>query len=112
VRFQLNPQVLVGLNTLAKRPGEKMEGEPVELVMNYEPSDVMAPYERLLGDALRGDATLFTREDSVEAAWRVVDPVLHNLPRVHKYDPGTWGPSPSEGDIIPAGGWRNPSVPD
>lgn len=105
VRFQLNPDVLIGLNTQAKKPGEKVEGEPVELLMHYETADIMAPYERLLGDALRGDATLFTREDAVEAAWRVVDPALHNPPRVRMYDKGTWAPT---GDVTPPGGWHDP----
>jgi glucose-6-phosphate 1-dehydrogenase len=105
VRFQLNPDVLIGLSTQAKKPGEKLEGEPVELLMHYATTDIMAPYERLLGDALRGDATLFTREDAVEAAWRVVDPALHNPPPVRVYDKGTWA---STGDVTPPGGWHDP----
>ncbi|MEP6774974.1 MAG: glucose-6-phosphate dehydrogenase [Chloroflexota bacterium] len=105
VRFQLNPDVLIGLNTQAKKPGEKLEGEPVELVMHYATTDIMAPYERLLGDALRGDTTLFTREDAVEAAWRVVDPALHNPPPVRLYDKGTWA---TTGDVRPPGGWYDP----
>ncbi len=105
VRFQLNPEVLIGLNTQAKKPGEKVEGEPVELLMHYATTDIMPPYERLLGDALRGDATLFTREDAVEAAWRVVDPALHNPPPVRIYDKGTWA---ATGDVTPPGGWHDP----
>jgi glucose-6-phosphate 1-dehydrogenase len=105
VRFQLNPNVLIGLSTQAKKPGEKIEGESVELMMHYPTTDVMAPYERLLGDALQGDATLFTREDAVEAAWRVVDPILHNPPPVQQYDKGTWAKT---GDLKPPGGWRDP----
>ena len=72
----------------------------------------MTPYERLLGDAMRGDATLFTREDSVEEAWRVVDPVLENATPIHKYEPDTWGPSESDILIAHDGGWQNPSPPD
>ena len=105
LRFQLNPDVLIGLNTQAKKPGEKLEGEPVELVMHYSTTDIMAPYERLLGDALRGDPTLFTREDAVEAAWRAVDPILHNPPAVHMYEKGTWA---TTGDVTPPGGWHDP----
>jgi glucose-6-phosphate 1-dehydrogenase len=78
------------------------------LVVRYQPSDVMAPYERLLGDAMQGDLTLFTREDAVEAAWRVVDPVLSNPPPLHEYDQNSWGPSEADADIRPPAGWYNP----
>lgn len=77
VRFRLSPDMMIAINMQAKKPGEQMQGETVELMVPYEPTDGMAPYERLLGDALRGDATLFTPEDAVEAAWRIVRPVLH-----------------------------------
>jgi glucose-6-phosphate 1-dehydrogenase len=108
MRFRLSPDVLIAINTQAKKPGEQMEGETVELVVRYQPSDVMAPYERLLGDAMRGDSTLFTREDAVEAAWRVVDPVLSNPPPLHEYDQNSWGPSDTDADIRPPAGWHNP----
>ena len=68
----------------------------------------MTPYERLLGDAIRGDAMLFVREDAVEAAWRVVDPVLGNKTPVHEYEPNTWGPAETDQIIVADGGWQNP----
>jgi glucose-6-phosphate 1-dehydrogenase len=68
----------------------------------------MKPYERLLGDALRGDPTLFVREDSVEAAWSVVDPALGSATPVHDYDPNTWGPTEADRIITEDGGWHDP----
>ncbi|GHO47131.1 hypothetical protein KSX_52940 [Ktedonospora formicarum] len=70
----------------------------------------MAPYERLLGDALRGDPALFVREDTVEAAWRVVDQVLDEATPFYEYEPNTWGPPEAEKLIADAGGWHNPTV--
>jgi glucose-6-phosphate 1-dehydrogenase len=107
LRFRLNPEIVIALGTRVKRPGEAMVGEAVELeVVRHEP-DAMAPYERLLGDALRGDATLFAREDEVEAAWRVVDPILGDVTPLHEYSPHTWGPSQA-GAIVPSG-WHDPA---
>jgi glucose-6-phosphate 1-dehydrogenase len=107
-RFRLSPNVSISLGARAKMPGEAMVGEAVELIVRQCSADEMTPYERLLGDAVRGDATLFVREDEVEAAWRVVGPILENAPTVHEYEPGTWGPT--EADRIIAGdvGWHNP----
>jgi glucose-6-phosphate 1-dehydrogenase len=70
--------------------------------------DEMTPYERLLGDAIRGDAMLFVREDAVETAWRVVDPVLGSKTPVHEYDPNTWGPAEAD-RIVADGEWHNPT---
>jgi glucose-6-phosphate 1-dehydrogenase len=110
LRFRLSPNVVIALGARAKVPGEPMIGEDVELIARHHSGDEMAPYERLLGDAMRGDATLFAREDSVEAAWRVVDPVLGNVTPVYRYEPNAWGPH--EGDVLVAGegGWHNPRV--
>jgi glucose-6-phosphate 1-dehydrogenase len=69
----------------------------------------MMPYERLLGDAMRGDQRLFAREDAIEAAWRVVDPILDNVTPVHHYEPGTWGPAEAE-RIRPPEGWQDPTA--
>ena len=80
----------------------------MELVAQHYTGDEMAPYERLLGDAMRGDATLFAREDALEAAWRVVDPVLNNPSPVHEYDQNSWGPGEVELLPVPPGGWHNP----
>ena len=107
VRFRLSPDVVISLGATAKAPGETMTGENVELVARQCGGDTMSPYERLLGDALRGDAMLFVREDEVEAAWSVVDPVLDGVTDVHEYEEGTWGPEEAN-SIAPSGGWYNP----
>lgn len=109
-RFRFSPNVVISLGARAKVPGEGMIGEEVELVARHHPGDEMTPYERLLGDAMRGDATLFAREDAVEAAWRVVDPVLNNVTPVYPYHPDTWGPAEAERIIAGDGGWHNPRV--
>lgn len=109
-RFRLSPDVMLAIGARAKMPGEAMVGEHVELVARHYQGDEMAPYERLLGDALRGDAMLFSREDAVEAAWRVVDPVLGSATPLYEYDPGTWGPAEANGLITGDGGWHNPVV--
>lgn len=88
-----------------------MNGTPTELTDKYEPTgQEMEAYERLLGDAMEGDALLFAREDHVEAAWRVVDPVLGDATPVYEYEPGTWGPPELERRISPPEGWRNPTT--
>jgi glucose-6-phosphate 1-dehydrogenase len=109
VHFRLGPDVFIALGARAKKPGEAMVGEEVELVARHHAGDEMAPYERLLGDALRGDASLFAREDSVEAAWRVVDPVLGSVTPVHAYEPQTWGPAEADRLTAHEGGWYNPT---
>jgi glucose-6-phosphate 1-dehydrogenase len=107
-RFRLSPDVSISLGARAKLPGEAMAGERVELVVRQTRNDEMRPYERLLGDALRGDPTLFVGEDGVEAAWNVVDPVLENATPVHGYEPKTWGPIEADHIIAGDGGWHNP----
>jgi glucose-6-phosphate 1-dehydrogenase len=109
-RFRLSPEVVVALGAQVKKPGGLMVGESIELVAQHQPPDEMEPYERLLGDAANGDATLFAREDSVEAAWRVVDPVLGNASPLLEYEPDTWGPPEVERTMAPAGGWHNPAA--
>src|SRR5579884_1566039 len=107
-RFRLSPDIVISLGARAKVPGEAMWGEGVELIVRSHPADGMPPYERLLGDAMRGDPTLFVREDSVEAAWRVVDPVLGKVTPVFQYAPNTWGPPEADRIIERDGGWHNP----
>ncbi len=107
-RFRLSPEVVIALGTKAKKPGEAMVGEPIELVVCHESPNEMSPYERLLGDAANGDAALFARMDSVEAAWRIVDPILGNATPVAEYEPNTWGPAGVD-RLMPAGGWHNPA---
>ena len=109
LRFQLSPSVMISLGARAKMPGEAMVGEEVELVASHQGTDEMSPYERLLGDALRGDATLFARQDSVEGAWRVVDPILGNVTPVHEYEQGSWGPVEADRIIARDGGWHCPA---
>jgi glucose-6-phosphate 1-dehydrogenase len=111
-RFRLSPDIVVSLGARAKVEGEVMAGENIELVAHEDPGDDMPPYERLLGDALRGDSALFTREDSVEAAWCVVDPVLGDVTPVHEYEPGTWGPREADEIAADIGGWHDPKPSD
>ncbi len=107
-RFRLSPDVLISLGARTKVPGESMWGEGVELIVRSHHTDGMPPYERLLGDAMRGDPTLFVREDSVEAAWKVVDPILGKVSPVYQYAPNTWGPPEADRIIERDGGWHNP----
>jgi glucose-6-phosphate 1-dehydrogenase len=107
-RFRLSPREQTALGTKVKKPGEKMIGETAELVLHEAPRNEMPPYERLLGDAMNGDATLFSREDSVEAAWRILDPILGNITPVYPYEKGTWGPPEVNEKIKPENGWHNP----
>src|SRR5205807_1975548 len=90
IRFRLSPEVLISLNARSKVPGEGMHGEDVELIARHQSVNEMAPYERLLSDAMRGDPSLFVREDAVEAAWSVVGPVLDGATPLYEYDPHTW----------------------
>jgi glucose-6-phosphate 1-dehydrogenase len=107
-RFRLSPEVVISAGTRVKRPGEEMVGDAVELVARHSLAGEKSPYERLLGDAIRGDATLFTRDDVVEAAWRVVDPLLHGAQAVAAYEPGTWGPAAAREVVAGAEGWHDP----
>jgi glucose-6-phosphate 1-dehydrogenase len=111
LRFRLGPdQVSIAMGTLSKRPGAAMLGEPVELYVCNARDASAGAYERLIGDAMKGDATLFAREDAVEEAWRIVDPVLAMRTPVHAYSPGTWGPVEADAMVAPFGGWHNPQV--
>jgi glucose-6-phosphate 1-dehydrogenase len=110
-RFRISPDVIISLGACIKAPGEAMVGERVELLARDSTADEMTPYERLLGDALRGDAMLFVREDEVEAAWRIVEPVLGDMTPVHEYEPGTWGPAEADALVLYDGGWHNPDPP-
>lgn len=112
VRFRLGPERLViAVGARTKTPGA-MAGKDIELsVCNFSGGDTDA-YERLLGDALRGDRTLFARWDGVEAAWRVVDPVLASGGAVHPYEPGSWGPAAAEVMMRSAGGWSDIDLAD
>jgi glucose-6-phosphate 1-dehydrogenase len=107
-RFRLSPNVSIALGARAKMPGEAMTGEDVELVARSGLGDEMMPYERLLGDAIRGDPQLFVREDGVEGAWGVVDPILGNVTPAHEYEANTWGPVEAEQIFSGDDRWHNP----
>lgn len=109
-RFRLSPNVVIALGARAKRPGEALAGEDIELLARHQDGDERPPYVRLIGDAMRGDAGAFAREDSVEAAWRVVDPILGNVTALHPYETDTWGPPEAERLVAHYGGWHNPVV--
>ena len=113
LRLRLNPEVVIAMGARAKRPGERMVGDPVELSVVEEPAQGeagrMEAYERLLGDAMAGDATLFARQDVVEAAWALVDPILRLDDAPLPYDAGTWGPAEADRLTADVGGWNTPT---
>ena len=110
VRFRLSPEVQIAIGARAKKAGEGMVGEPIELsVIDTAAQGVggrMEAYERLLGDAMLSDATLFARQDVVEAAWAIVDPVIHGPSPMYEYEPGTWGPKEADKLVEGVGGWN------
>ena len=109
VRFRLNPQVAIAIGARAKRPGETMAGRHVELSVVEQPAETrLGDYERLLGDAIAGDATLFARQDVVEAAWAIVDPLLADPGELFEYEPGSWGPPQADRLVAEIGGWNTP----
>ena len=110
--FRLSPDVSIALTTRVKAPGEAMVGQDALLVNHRIRGDEMAPYERLLGDALRGERALFGSEAGVEAAWRIVDPLLTRDETPHEYDAGSWGPAEADSFAAPIGGWIQPGVPE
>jgi glucose-6-phosphate 1-dehydrogenase len=110
-RLRISPDIAfaIGANVIA--PGEETVSAIAEMVGTQHPdADEMDAYERVLGDAMAGDATLFAREDHVEEAWRIVDPVLKAKTPVYEYEPGTWGPKEVDKSVSPAGGWQAPRV--
>src|SRR2546422_2678221 len=109
VRFRLSPDVTIAIGARVKRPGEQMDTEPTELkVVHHPDGEELDAYERLLGDAMAGDATLFAREDAVEAAWAVVQPILGSATPVHEYEPGSWGPPEAAALTAEIGGGAGP----
>lgn len=111
LRFRINPEVTLALGANVLAPWEERRSQIAEMVGTQLPrADEMDPYERLLGDAMHGDPTFFAREDYVEEAWRIVDPVLKLDTPVYEYQPGTWGPEEVGPNLSPPGGWRNPKV--
>ena len=109
-RFRLSPDVTIAAGVRVKKSGEQMVSEPTELKVVHQPdSNEMDPYERLLGDAMEGDGTLFARQDGVEAAWAIVDGILGDVTPVHEYEPGTWGPIDAAQLAADVGGWHCPA---
>jgi glucose-6-phosphate 1-dehydrogenase len=109
LRFQLSPSSAIAIAARVKRAGKEFVGDQRELYLVEEQSGEETPYERLLGDAMAGDGALFTREDAVEAAWAVVDPVLKTHHRVRPYKRWSWGPKEADAIIVSDGGWHNPA---
>jgi glucose-6-phosphate 1-dehydrogenase len=110
LRLRLNPQVTIAMGMMVLTPGEELAAEAVEMVASRFPrAGGIDAYERVLGGAMEGDATMFAREDYVEEAWRIVDPVLKATTPVYEYEPNTWGPNEVD-RVTPAGGWSNPTL--
>jgi glucose-6-phosphate 1-dehydrogenase len=109
VRFRLSPDAAIAVAARVKLAGEEYIGTQRELYLLEQQPGEETPYERLLGDAMKGDGGLFTREDAIEAAWAVVDKVLKHHPRARRYKRGTWGPKQADALIDSDGGWHNPS---
>jgi glucose-6-phosphate 1-dehydrogenase len=109
LRFRISPDVNIALGMTVMAPGEEMVGESAEMLARRQPDSAeMDAYERVLGDAMAGDSTLFARQDYVEEAWRIVDPILKADTPVLEYAPGTWGPKEASEQLMPRGGWKDP----
>jgi glucose-6-phosphate 1-dehydrogenase len=111
MRMRISPDISIGLGLRVKVPGERMVGDDVELILTRQAVDDLPPYQRLLGDALRGVTELFSRQDIVEAQWRIVEPVLDNVAPSYSYEPGSWGPDEAAQLIGNDGRWLNPQPP-
>jgi glucose-6-phosphate 1-dehydrogenase len=113
LRFRISPEMEIAVGTSVMGPSESMKSETVEMVASRHPCpEEMEAYERVLGDAMAGDASHFAREDYVEEAWRIVDPVLRAGTQVYEYEKGTWGPSEADHRISPPAGWHDPVKSD
>ncbi len=111
LRFRISPDIAIAIGMTVMAPGEVLAGRDAEMLASRSPrSDEMGAYERVLTDAMAGDATLFARQDYVEEAWRIVDPVLSRPTPVYPYEPNTWGPKEVDQLLAPPGGWHNPTV--
>jgi glucose-6-phosphate 1-dehydrogenase len=111
IRLRISPDVAIALGMMVLSPTKQDAAIETEMVATHHPeANEMDAYERVLGEAIAGDTTLFAREDYVEEAWRIVDPVLRAQTPVHEYEPGTWGPSDANPAIVPPGGWSVPAL--
>ena len=112
LRFRISPDVAIAMGMTVMAPGEKLAGQAAEMIASKQrDAEQIDAYERVLGDAMTGDTTLFAREDYVEEAWRIVDPLLKKATPVYPYEQKTWGPNEVE-RVTPPGGWQNPVVED
>jgi glucose-6-phosphate 1-dehydrogenase len=110
LRLRISPDVTIAFGMMVLSPEEEMAGQAIEMLASRCPqAGEMDAYERLLGDVMVGDATLFAREDYVEEAWRIVDPALKADAPVYEYEPGVWGPEEAIQRVSPTGGWHNPA---
>jgi glucose-6-phosphate 1-dehydrogenase len=110
VRFQLSPDVTIAIGARVKGLASKWSASRRSSRWStVRTQKSMDAYERLLGDAMDGDGTLFARQDGVEAAWAIVQPILGTVTPVYEYEPGTWGPAEAEGLLADVGGWHNPT---
>jgi glucose-6-phosphate 1-dehydrogenase len=110
--MRVNPDVTIGLGLRVKTPGERMVGDDVELLLKEQANLDKPPYERLLGDAIRGNSELFARQDLVLAQWRIVEPILDNVTPIYTYEQHTWGPEEASQLIGPDGPWIWPTTSD
>ena len=108
VRFRISGEPVIAIGASIKTAGDQLHGCPIELIADQQcGADEMLPYEELLGDAMAGNQTWFAREDQVEEAWRIVDPILDSK-NVQTYQPGTWGPGDAAELVSNVGGWADP----
>jgi len=111
-RFRVTPDLMIAVGALVKKAGEQLEGQQVELVISQQSDPAeMGAYEELLYDAMRGNSARFARQDYVEEAWRIVDPILDDAAPVYEHEPGTWGPPQASALIKPDGEWFDPTPP-
>jgi glucose-6-phosphate 1-dehydrogenase len=110
-RLRISPDITLAIGANVIAPGQETVSGIAEMVGTRHPrADDMTAYERVLGDAMEGDATVFARQDYVDESWRIVDPVLKAPTPVHEYEPGSWGPTEADRDVAPPGGWHNPTA--
>ena len=109
--MRISPEVTIAMGMMVLAAGKELATEAVEMIASRHPQpEEMDAYEKVLGDAMAGDATLFARQDYVEEAWRIIDPVLKSNGPVFEYGPGAWGPIEAAEKIAPLGGWHDPVI--
>ena len=108
IRIRFNPEEIIALGAVVRKEGEDEDLLPVELVASRQPVDEVPPYARLLQSAMAGDPSLFSRADTVEAQWKIVEPILGNAAPLVFYEPGSWGPRESDRLLAEGDEWHNP----